>query len=283
MKQEAYTNEIDLSGDNEHAVAAMIHFFYHGSYDASGILPGTDQEARAMLLHVRVFSLSQKYFIEPLQDFALARAIQAMETWGWLPSTFAEAVYEIYTGTVDVDAGAELRETAVSVALANATVLFCNVDTEEDRLTREILLDETPGFVGDWVTAMANCNNAQATSIEDLTAVNGLLNDDINQLNANSKDLNNSLDSTKAEVAILTKQVQSLPAEMPVTPTPNGHFVDTAMRCYKCPNCDSMFFRMLGGRSFEHRCYQPGWKGKLGTRGVTMPFAKWEQHVVGET
>lgn len=47
-----------MSDDDEHALAAMIHFMYHDTYDAS-VLPADEQ---AILLHIHVFALARKYF-----------------------------------------------------------------------------------------------------------------------------------------------------------------------------------------------------------------------------
>lgn len=126
--QEAHTNTIDLSDDSEYTIAAMVHFMYYGKYDAAQILPSEDYDGGvAMLLHVRVVSLAQKYFVEPLQKYAGDLACKQMKQWDGASSIFAETVFAIYTSTGDVSFGTTLRERAVEVVMDRA--LCCSDQT----------------------------------------------------------------------------------------------------------------------------------------------------------
>jgi hypothetical protein len=105
-------------------VAALIHFAYHGEYDADKILLPPPYKGRGMLLHVRVVGLAQKYFIESLQLYASKKAFELMKEWDGASPIFAKTVYEIYTGTQDVAVGSALRKGAVEAAVDKALVLF---------------------------------------------------------------------------------------------------------------------------------------------------------------
>jgi hypothetical protein len=287
--QEASTNTIDLSEDNEHAVAAIIHFMYHGNYDVNAILPESDREARIMLLHVRVVGLAQKYFIQPLQKYAKDLAIDAMQQWDGAPSVFADAVCEVYSSTMNAEAGITLRKHAVSVAIDNATILFSPDDSEEDIHTRETLIDETPGFIGEWATAISGCHSQQSSTIASLVAVNESLNADnvklnksIGVLESHKTQLRSQIFQANKETETLRAQINNLPFKIPVQPTrlaTNNY--DPEPKCYLCPNCEAYFVKSMRiGSSFQHNCYEKGWKGKLGKAGMQLSYTEWQNHVL---
>jgi hypothetical protein len=280
VSQEAHTNAISLSEDNEHTVAAMIYFMYHGKYDAAHILPSAEYEAgAAMLLHVRVVGVAQKYFVEPLQKYAQGLAEQLMKDWDSASPTFAEAVHAIYTSTDDVASGTALRSSAVLAAMDNAFSIF---GTEDEHLSRprEILLNETPGFVEDWARAMSYSN-------ADFETVNKILNRDNVRLNDRCKKLQDELDKHKAtseefkentrklakDHVKLAERCDDLESQMrdkiiiPDRPTANPAYTTTGPEPdrYKCPNCEVFFFRVIpnNGR-YHHQCFGYGWVGKLG-------------------
>ena len=279
---------IDLSGDNEHAVAAMIHFMYHGNYDVHAILPETAREAHTMLLHVRVVGFAQKYFIQSLQMYAKDLAVGFMKHWDGAPSVFADAVCQVYTGTMNAEAGIMLREHAVSVAIDNAAIIFNPDDSEEYVRTRETLIDEAHGFIEDWAIAMSSCNGNQASTIADLTAVNETLNADNAKLNNNvtvlelhRTELRNQIFQAIKNTEALRTQLEDRPFRRPVQPTrPAGNF-DPEPKCYLCPNCETYFVKSMRFCSvFQHSCYEKGWKGKLGKVGIQFSYTGWQDHVV---
>ena len=301
--QEAHTNTIDLSGDNEYTIAAMIHFMYHGNYDAAQILPSAENEAGvAMLLHVRIVGLAQKYFVEPLQKYAQELAIDTMKNWDGASSIFAEAVNAIYTGTENVSSGTTLRESAVSVAMDNALLIF-GPSTEHRFRTREILLDETPGFMEDWARAMSYCKDTLSTANTNLEVVNDVLNSDNVKLNGRYETLKISCDEHKAvsedakkkhcqildDYNKLDEVRKDLIEEMqemfsiPDRPTANSTYGTTgpAPDCYKCPNCELLFFKAISrNSSYHHPCFSNGWCGKLGKGGVDLWYKEWQKHLI---
>ena len=266
----------------------MIHFMYHGNYDVNTILPEIERKTHAMLLHVRVVGLAQKYFVQALQTYAEDLAVDSMKQWDGAPSVFADAVCEVYTGTMNAEAGIMLREHAVSVAIDNAAILFSPDDSEEDVRTRETLIDEAHGFIGDWATAMSSCNGSQASTIADLTAVNETLNADNAKLNKNIDVLESHKAHFRNQIAQATKdkeelrtQIQRLPFKTPVKPIRPANNYDPEPRCYLCPNCEACFVKsMRFGSSFQHTCYEKGWRGKLGKTGMQFSYSEWQNHAL---
>lgn len=272
-----------MSEDHEHAVAAMVHFMYHGSYDITTILPWPEHEIRKMQLHIRVVGLGQKYFIEPLREYAKVRAMDAMKAWNGSPAIFAGAVHEVYTGTTDTDAGTELRQHAVSVAIDNATRLFDSDPNEEGLRVREILIDGTSGFIGDWATGAGARNSTQASTIVDLTSVNEALNADNLKLNEQVKQLEDQKEQQRQTITMQDNKLRTqgnFPFKRPAEPKrPQGN-QDPAPECYLCPNCDAYFIRSIPtARGFQHICYDNKWTGNLGRSGINMSRDEWQKHL----
>lgn len=301
--QEAHTNTIDLSDDSEYTIAAMVNFMYYGKYDAAQILPSEDYDGGvAMLLHVRVVSLAQKYFVEPLQKYAGDLACKQMKQWDGASSIFAETVFAIYTSTGDVSFGTTLRERAVEVVMDRALLLF-GPDNEHLSGTRDILLHETPGFVEDWARAMSHCKDTLSIVNTNLEAVNDALNDDNVKLDTRRKGLEGESDrlraaalkiqedstKTRQDLKDITDQNKNLELKlenamsMPDRPTANTSYAPTgpAPDCYKCPNCELLFFRViLVNGSYHHPCFDYGWCGKLGKGSIKLWWQEWQQHLV---
>ena len=278
----------------------MLNFMYHGKYDAAQILPPADYEGGvAMLLHVRVVGLAQKYFIEPLQKYAARLACDLMKQWDGASSIFAEAVFVVYTGTEGVEFGTKLRETAVEVVMDKALLLF-GPDNEHLSGTLEILLYETPGFAEDWARAMSCCKDMLSTANTNLEAVNAALNGDNVKLNTRYTGIREAYDQLKAQadkvyeksrkdVKDLADQnndlVQKLETviSMPDRPTPCSSYVPSgpAPDCYKRPNCEVLFFRAIPfGGGYHHSCFDYGWCGKLGKGGIYLSRQGWQQHLM---
>lgn len=315
MSQEASINLIDLSEDNQYAISALIRFMYHGEYDAAQVLPHPDyedSEGRALLLHVRAVSLAQKYFIEPLQSYANALALELMKAWNGVSPGFAVAVHEIYDSTQNVSAGTTLREGAVLAAMGNALALFGPSD-ENVYGTGDILLEETPEFMKDWATAMSIRNDTLASANTNLEAVNSVLNADNGKLNekydkyrgaydkhkiyadnlktgwqqlatenANLTTANNNLtteiNSLTTKHIDLAQQVQN--RQMPDKPR---HGSGSAPDLYLCPNCQVMFWKILKGGLYHHPCFDNGWRGKLDKGGLVLSYAEWQNNLVRKT
>lgn len=196
--QETYTNTIDLSENSEYTIAAMVNFMYHGKYDAAQILPSEQYEGGvAMLLHVRVVGLAQKYFVEPLHKYVGELAIELTKQWDGASSIFAESVFAIYTATEDAALGARLRERAVEVVIDNILKLF-GPDNEHLAPTRQFLFDETPGFMEGWAKAMSYCNDTLSTTNMNFEAVNKVLNADNAKLNKRYQSTQDAFDRYKA-------------------------------------------------------------------------------------
>lgn len=255
-----------------------------------------------MLLHVRVVSLAQKYFVEPLQKYAGDLACKPMKHWDGASSIFAETVFAIYPSTEDVASGTTLRQRAVEVVMDKAFLLF-RPDNEHLSGTRDILLHETPGFVEDWARAVSHCKDTLSTVNTNLEAVNDALNGDNVKLYTQRKALEGEFDrlrvaalkiqedSTKIsqDVKDITDQNNNLNQKledamsMPDRPSANTSYAPSgpAPDCYKCPNCELLFFRVIPGNgSYHHPCFDNCWCGKLGKGSIKLWRQEWQQHLV---
>jgi len=281
----------------------MVNFMYYGKYDAVQILPAEDYEGGvSMLLHVRVVGLAQKYFVEPLQKYAGRLATELLKQWDGASPMFAECVHVIYTGTEDIAFGTTLREKAVEVAMDKALLLF-GPGNEHLSHTREVLLDVTPGFMEDWARAMSYCNDTLSAANTNFEAVSKVLNADNAKLNDRYKNTKDAFDKykavsevTKEKYAQVIKDYNELSNEyddlvaqtkdkfsMPDRPTSNLDYVPTgpAPDCYKCPNCEVLFFRVISWNGgFHHACFDNGWCGKLGKGGIHLTWTGWQEHLV---
>jgi hypothetical protein len=281
----------------------MVHFMYHGKYDADHVLPSAKSEGGCeMLLHVRVVGVAQKYFIEPLQKFAGGLAAELMKAWDGKSSIFAESMLAIYTCTEDVAFGTMLRERAVEVAMDNALLLF-GEGNDHLSSTRELFFDETPGFMEDWARAMSYCNDTLSTANINLEVMNDVLNDDNVKLDDRHKKLKDAFDQLKAaakeveqtslkvskDYSDLINQYDDLYSKtkdlvsIPDRPTENDSYVPSgpAPDCYMCPNCEVLFFKAMRSYSNYHQnCFENGWCGKLGKGGVQMSYGEWQAHLV---
>lgn len=175
-EQESHTNECDLSEDNEHAVAAMIHFLYHKDYDWTSFIPAGSDEGKATL-HVRIFALAQKYFVTPLEELALERAIAALEDWENID--FAYAAYEAFHCTQNTDNGVLLRKTVCLVMSAHAGVLFGNPERFKD--FQDILAD-VPVTVHGMIVNLAKIGEVSQRHEAELEQVQQLQSTSITQL-----------------------------------------------------------------------------------------------------
>lgn len=263
---------------------------YHGDYDAAQVLPHPDYEdhkGRALLLHVRVVSLAQKYFVEPLQPYANALAIELLKSWGAVSPIFVEAVHEIYTGTQNLSAGTSLREGALVAAMDNALALFGSSNENVDG-TGDILFEETPDFMKDWNRAMSLCNHTLTNANTNLEAVNSVLNADncklsekYDKLKVYATELKACYDELATKNANLTMVHNDLVnRQMPDKPK---HGSGLAPDLYLCPNCQVMFFKVMKGGLYHHPCFNGGWCGKLDKGGLVLNYEGWQKHLVRKT
>lgn len=174
-----------------------------------------------MQLHIHVVGIAQKYFIEPLREYAKVRARDMMKEWRGEPTIFAEAVHEIYTGTMDTDAGTELRQRAVWTAIDKSSVLFSLDSTDEDQRTRQILIDETPGFMNDWATAVGLNTLIQRSEIAGATDSSDALKADLAKLNAQIEQLEKQKGILKAQGRIICTERDNLRTQLNGTPFKN--------------------------------------------------------------
>lgn len=279
----------------------MVNFMYYGKYDAAQILPTEDYESGvAMLLHARVVGLAQKYFVEPLQKYAGGLASDLMKQWDGASSIFAECVFAIYTATEDVAFGTKLRERAVEVVMDKALLLF-GPNNEHLAQTRQILFDETPGFMDDWAKAMSYSNDTLSTANTNLETVNSVLNADNAKLNDRYKKTKDAYDQLKTvsesvrqkhlqvtkNYNDLANQYSDLAAHtkdkfnVPDKPTAPYGTSGPAPDCYRCPNCEVFFFKKISwSNGYHHPCFENGWCGKLRKGGLQLSHTGWQEHLV---
>ncbi|KAI0425897.1 BTB/POZ protein [Xylaria sp. FL1042] len=125
--KEARTGIIDLPDDDPQIIDAMVHYFYHLDYntpsthavkDDDTIYPSTSLFGKVaihqmethnvndkdtdIVLHAKVYSLAEKYFINGLKKLALEKFKVAVKGKLVLDD-FLEAAQEVYTSTPDSD------------------------------------------------------------------------------------------------------------------------------------------------------------------------------------
>ncbi|KAI0147301.1 hypothetical protein GGR57DRAFT_259153 [Xylariaceae sp. FL1272] len=132
--KENHEGIVDLPDDDPRAVEMMVYYFYHFRYDLAGTLAGdADTDASpmpsALVLHVLVYAIAEKYNIQGLKAFALEE-FKAAVTEPWDTDVFLEAAREAYLSTVEADRG--LRDIVVATFSARRELL----DQEK---TQEIL------------------------------------------------------------------------------------------------------------------------------------------------
>ncbi|KAK3646814.1 hypothetical protein LTR56_008301 [Elasticomyces elasticus] len=69
--KEATEARIDLSDDDHRTVAAFLYFFYHGDYRAADT---QSEDFSAVMLHVKLYVVADKYFSERLRQVSLSKA-----------------------------------------------------------------------------------------------------------------------------------------------------------------------------------------------------------------
>ena len=98
----------------------MLTFLYTRDYDDSA---ASHDAAEPMLLHVRVFTLADRNFIEPLSKTAAAK-FKKRARRGWDTPSFAEAISELYACGPGNDRA--LHDIVLQVVQENADQLFGN-------------------------------------------------------------------------------------------------------------------------------------------------------------
>ncbi|KAI0096202.1 hypothetical protein GGR51DRAFT_553681 [Nemania sp. FL0031] len=125
---------VDLPDDDPRAVEMMVYYFYHFRYDlAETLTEDVDTDASpmpsALVLHVLIYALAEKYNIQGLKASALEE-FKAAVTEQWDADGFLEAAREAYLSTVEADRG--MRDIVVDTFCARRELL----DQEE---TQELL------------------------------------------------------------------------------------------------------------------------------------------------
>ncbi|KAM0717580.1 hypothetical protein Q7P37_007432 [Cladosporium fusiforme] len=276
--KEPCTNVIDMSDDDEHALAAMIRFMYHDTYDTT-VLPPDDH---AIFLHIRVFALANKYFVAPLQDLAERKTVEELANWDTL--VFAQAVKEIYALTAHTTHSSTLRTAAVSIAHENATKLFGSGDKAKYCLMRETL-EESPGFMSDLAASMSSCIDHQSGLIVDSAISSSLLQEDAKKLESEKRVIEQKLFETKKD--LLQARVDATKLEMKLSEKPKLDLPfapkgvksddDPEMKWYRCPNCNTVFVRGIWPyANYAHPCYSGLWTGVLDKSSLQMKGREWD-------
>lgn len=260
--QEPSVDVLDMSDYNEYAIAAMLDFMYHDSYDSS-VLPRNEEE---VFSHINVFFLACNYSVTPLQTFAQKKILGELTSWNTL--VFAQALKKIYTLPLSSTETSVIRAAAVSIVHDNAAKIFCPVDKAEHRLVRETF-EEAPGFMSELAAAMACHSSSQSETKGELRIMIGELEGIICRL----QDDNDALGA----------QQQPIPPREYILPIwPRGADDDDKpkMKWYKCPNCNTVFVRSIWPHTrFTHDCYSAHWFGAWGRSTVNMHGFEWDNHL----
>ena len=134
----------------------------------------------------------------------------------------------------------------------------------------------------------------QSTANTSLEAVNDALNRDNVKLNEQIIPLKAAANKAQEESTKASKELKDLVTRhnnlnnqmmkmvnLPVPPTANPSYAPSgpAPRCYKCPNCEVLFFRTIPHYGWVLRsCYDNGWCGKFGKGGVQLGYQEWQAH-----
>lgn len=266
ITKESQSNECDLFDEDEHAVAAMILFFYHGDYDWAAVLPFHCGEGIAML-HVRVFTLAQKYLIKDLEPLAYGKAIKAFDLWDNI--RFANAVREAFIFTQDRELGTELRKAAIATVKANAATLFSDNETY---FPMQEVFAKIPELMREVVGGLANEVRQKRNYIEQFSAAHELAMDNLGKAN---KALKTEIAQVHAANTVLGNSNGT-----PIAPHAAVPNTSPMPKWYKCPNCATLFSRCISlGSTYHHSCYSVGWVGKLNVSQVVYSGQEWEAHV----
>lgn len=279
----------------------MIHFMYHDTYDTS-VLP---VDKGAILLHIRVFALARKYFIEPLQGLAKTRTLESLEDWDNV--VFAQAVKEIYALTAHNSEANELRAASMSIVQKNALKLFGPESEPHHRLMRETF-EETPGLMSDLAGAMATQSHEQIDFVETLQTAAREDRAEWDSLLIIKKEQKDLLEKTRSDLSVTEADLVKTQAELsttktrldqanreayklrdeatkqpkhpvPVVPKHPWKEDDSEMKWYLCPNCNTVFARViLAGMDYVHQCYSSPWYGHQSTSTVQMSRREWAKH-----
>ncbi|KXT00476.1 hypothetical protein AC578_1917 [Pseudocercospora eumusae] len=117
LPAEASTRVIPLPKDHPTVVGAMIDFFYLSDYDDEmGIRDA--QPCSPIMFNVLVFTIADKYDVQPLVDLATEKFCQRAES-EWRTTAFANAVRELWENAPEGDRKMQNKVLEVSSAHAN--------------------------------------------------------------------------------------------------------------------------------------------------------------------
>ncbi|KAK4549103.1 hypothetical protein LTR36_007559 [Oleoguttula mirabilis] len=220
--REARENRVNFSDDNESAMAAMLHYFYHLNYnaDTSSRLHYPD-----VVLHIKVNTIADKYLISELGKIALDKFKVAVETAGQTDA-LADAVEETYATTTSKDDN--FRRAIVSAVKSQASSLFS--DGEGDTKFKKVA-SEIPAFAAEVLQAMA-CGPQTPWPGAESSSCNGDAAVFSNPLSRG--------DPTRPNLANFV---------------PGGSLDEPNERSYHCPTCHALFrARIWPHEMHQHAC-----------------------------
>jgi len=139
---------VDLPHDDPQAVEAMLQYLYKREY-----ISVVKDNPNALLIHVRVYCLADKYEINALKGVAASLYEFASET-DWQSPVFPIAIKEIYDNTESGDRA--LRDIAVNEAVLNIDSLL-----EDDNGNFAAMMIGLGEFGKDLVRALRSSNDTR--------------------------------------------------------------------------------------------------------------------------
>ncbi|RSL86666.1 hypothetical protein CEP52_015741, partial [Fusarium oligoseptatum] len=144
------TVSFNFLDDDPQSVDCVVQYFYRSDYEIPRPTPGTDDETDVifkedadhsaaddaasddshLVIHVKVFTLAEKYDIPPLKDLSLKK-FEAAARLHWKSNRLVEAAQEAYTSTVsDVQ---EMRKAVIKI-------LYMQRELLDEKHVKDLLL-----------------------------------------------------------------------------------------------------------------------------------------------
>lgn len=149
IPQEAKSKVVLLPDDKEAAVAAMVHFCYHFTYNNSA------HENKPMTFHIQIFSMGEKYLIPALSALALFK-LEKSAADKFDSGDFTSAVKKTYE--LD-DPKAELKQVIAKVSVEHAVDLFGSAAADDEKTaTFRTMAAEIPEYA---LAVLRETNNVE--------------------------------------------------------------------------------------------------------------------------
>lgn len=169
--KEAEEQKVELHGDPEGGVAAMIEYFYSFNYNAFNIQKSYKEKEKPVLFHIHssVFTIADKYDIPGLKDLALSNFVKLMDSYiaakSWEPMArrMIKTVPRIYQNTPPTDP--RLRKLIVKCFANKNCLLDACYKAAFDATVQEV-----PEFASDLVRAMGKVNMIEDQSTSKVNA-----------------------------------------------------------------------------------------------------------------